>query len=400
MEWLHGEISRAQAESLLLQGGMRDGLFLVREKGSDQFALSMVVQGRYVHHIIKSKPTFTLNGTPVFGRADTLEELIQKAASIRPGWATPLTEFVPNTEGYNMQDGGYMDMNPTSSQAAVDEDIDDHARLARLALSAKRGARNKQGIKFDPALTGGKGTFHDDNGDGGEAQTSTQPKSDPFAGFQPANTVAEPAPPPLVPMASHPSRGSASNHDISPISDAEQPKPVNKYKKKSKFFSFKKTPKVQQIEAIRPDNSSRHFVQLLGIIPVQLGFGARTMMDGVTQAKDDQAVEESHNMVNLDISPLGVSIVVDGVLKNMFNITDITCGFSDETDANVFAFIAYEPAIKGHQCVVLSSDKKVNEQPYGLFLKKALELALVSANCPIADDNINLFRANSAANRN
>ena len=41
IEWFHGHLPQAQAEALLLQHGMSNGLFLVRENRDKELILSM-----------------------------------------------------------------------------------------------------------------------------------------------------------------------------------------------------------------------------------------------------------------------------------------------------------------------------------------------------------------------
>lgn len=54
-QWLHGAISRKEAETKLASAGMQDGIFLVRQK-DHSYALSMAFDGRISHHLITKNP--------------------------------------------------------------------------------------------------------------------------------------------------------------------------------------------------------------------------------------------------------------------------------------------------------------------------------------------------------
>lgn len=53
--WLHDKISKADANELLTQGGVKEGAFLVRKHATEknQFVLGLVYKGKPTHHLIK-----------------------------------------------------------------------------------------------------------------------------------------------------------------------------------------------------------------------------------------------------------------------------------------------------------------------------------------------------------
>lgn len=73
-------MSREQAEDLLA-GDMRSGAFLVRIKvPNQQWALSMVWQGMFVHHLISQahdSGAFYINDQPFPHPVGTLDELVE-----------------------------------------------------------------------------------------------------------------------------------------------------------------------------------------------------------------------------------------------------------------------------------------------------------------------------------
>ena len=77
--WLHGNISREEAEAILGQD-MRSGAFLVRAKVPDQqWALSIVWKGMFVHHLITVTPEtriFYMNDDEFPVLVHTLEDII------------------------------------------------------------------------------------------------------------------------------------------------------------------------------------------------------------------------------------------------------------------------------------------------------------------------------------
>ncbi|EDQ85581.1 uncharacterized protein MONBRDRAFT_11698 [Monosiga brevicollis MX1] len=74
--WLHGTISRREAEQRLVAAGIQDGLFLLRESQTQQsaWALSLVIGNQIIHHLLRKgsdheRPEpdtpFTIDGTPL-----------------------------------------------------------------------------------------------------------------------------------------------------------------------------------------------------------------------------------------------------------------------------------------------------------------------------------------------
>eukprot|EP00049_Salpingoeca_infusionum_P003390 m.66133 g.66133 ORF g.66133 m.66133 type:complete len:216 (+) comp12102_c0_seq3:97-744(+) len=77
-DWFHGAISRHEAEKRLQQGGMVDGLFLVRtsSKGINTFALSVCHKGQLYHNTIEKQPHNTYLYVGVGREFETLEDLV------------------------------------------------------------------------------------------------------------------------------------------------------------------------------------------------------------------------------------------------------------------------------------------------------------------------------------
>ena len=79
--FLHGQLSRNEAEEKLTSAGLKDGMFLVRTRG-DMYALSLCADGQFEHHVLKSEGgSFTLNGSPLAKMCPTLPEAIALLAS-------------------------------------------------------------------------------------------------------------------------------------------------------------------------------------------------------------------------------------------------------------------------------------------------------------------------------
>lgn len=101
-DFLHGEISRAEAEATLraASNGTKTGHFLVRSKG-DSFVLSVVVGDRIEHHMISTGPsgTFKLNSYELEATCTTLSDVIVylqtngalRSAGVKKGLGAKLT---------------------------------------------------------------------------------------------------------------------------------------------------------------------------------------------------------------------------------------------------------------------------------------------------------------------
>lgn len=66
--WLYGKLSRQEAEALLMEYNLPNGLFLVRKSShAGSYALSVCVSNRIAHHLISTAPngTFLINSTPL-----------------------------------------------------------------------------------------------------------------------------------------------------------------------------------------------------------------------------------------------------------------------------------------------------------------------------------------------
>merc|ERR1711908_133019 len=76
-DFLHGEISRAEAETLIQNAGGTDGTFLVRRKGAN-YTISVTKGGMFEHHMASNSRggPFTLNGKPTSAPCATLSALV------------------------------------------------------------------------------------------------------------------------------------------------------------------------------------------------------------------------------------------------------------------------------------------------------------------------------------
>lgn len=75
--YIHGMITRQEAETLLQKHGLIEGMYLIRGKADNPnaSALSMVVNGQFAHHLIENiNGTYYFNGKPP--TAKSLAELI------------------------------------------------------------------------------------------------------------------------------------------------------------------------------------------------------------------------------------------------------------------------------------------------------------------------------------
>ena len=81
-EFMHGDISREEAERRLLQSGMIPGLFLVREKALDQIYVISVIEQEHINHYVvrrrnKNGERFFMICSHGFPDHDTVEEVIR-----------------------------------------------------------------------------------------------------------------------------------------------------------------------------------------------------------------------------------------------------------------------------------------------------------------------------------
>ena len=99
--WLHGPISRDEAEVLLVSGGLTEGLFLVRPSTTvaDAHVLSLVAGGGVVHHVIYHRDDGLYR---IFDMLfPSLSDLVAHLSDFQPenGWQTPLNNAVPHHRG-------------------------------------------------------------------------------------------------------------------------------------------------------------------------------------------------------------------------------------------------------------------------------------------------------------
>jgi hypothetical protein len=97
--WLHGSLSRGEAEDMLRAHGATDGLFLVRTKDRrlDIYTVSLCLHGEFEHHILDKKVEtglFALNDTPLSKACPTLTASIRHLRRNREAMATHLIKGV------------------------------------------------------------------------------------------------------------------------------------------------------------------------------------------------------------------------------------------------------------------------------------------------------------------
>eukprot|EP00051_Salpingoeca_urceolata_P034432 m.25087 g.25087 ORF g.25087 m.25087 type:complete len:432 (-) comp7732_c0_seq1:28-1323(-) len=172
--WLYHGMDRARAEDLLYTVG-NEGSFLVRSKPGDieQYALSMTVNGRPIHHLIeRSGPVLLVNGR-TFGGCSTLPQLIQFLRSPRAelGWRNPIiSPITVNNAGdkadeeYHLlweaqTDDLYIDQDGQATEGPAPASVlgsseDPYKANARIALGAREGSRRKRFPKLSDEITG------------------------------------------------------------------------------------------------------------------------------------------------------------------------------------------------------------------------------------------------------
>jgi hypothetical protein len=101
--FLHGTMSRPDAEQLLRDVGFADGTFLIRTKGAT-FVLTMCKDSQFEHHVLSKNGvgTFELNSKPLAAVCGTLSAVVHHLTNDREEMATELTTPVP-PPGYEVQ---------------------------------------------------------------------------------------------------------------------------------------------------------------------------------------------------------------------------------------------------------------------------------------------------------
>ena len=106
--WLHGTITRDEADALIRAQGMDNGRFLVRTHNiKDKFALCVVYRGKPTHHLIEknSNGYFCVNKKQYGGDHTTLAAAVNALkADDLPGWPVPLS--LPVSRAGSEEGGG------------------------------------------------------------------------------------------------------------------------------------------------------------------------------------------------------------------------------------------------------------------------------------------------------
>ena len=101
-QYMHGKITRAEAEEALTKAGKQKGQFLVRRRGTD-FALSMVDNdGSFKHFILRKNANhkFIIEGLkqPIYKEFAGIKELVNYFQKNQVGNNPNLTEAVPKQQ--------------------------------------------------------------------------------------------------------------------------------------------------------------------------------------------------------------------------------------------------------------------------------------------------------------
>ncbi|KAG2466778.1 KSYK kinase, partial [Polypterus senegalus] len=98
MPWFHGDISRDESESRLLQGQRINGKFLLRQRDSNgSFALGLIHEGKVLHYRIDKDKTGKLS-IPDGKKFDTLWQLVEHYSYKPDGLLRVLTEACPRPD--------------------------------------------------------------------------------------------------------------------------------------------------------------------------------------------------------------------------------------------------------------------------------------------------------------
>lgn len=97
--WLHGSISKEEADELMTKAGLDDGRYLVRsrEGKKTEFVLGVVYKGRPTHHLITKVDGNYLINKKSYGthaKVSALIATLQKKGT--PKWPVPLDRAVPS----------------------------------------------------------------------------------------------------------------------------------------------------------------------------------------------------------------------------------------------------------------------------------------------------------------
>jgi len=97
--WLHGRITKEQADEKLTEGGtVAPGKFLVRKhKEAGKYVLSIGFKGKATHHICSKNDAdiYTVNTKDYGGSQKNIAQLIKYLKTKPPGWPVKFADYVP-----------------------------------------------------------------------------------------------------------------------------------------------------------------------------------------------------------------------------------------------------------------------------------------------------------------
>eukprot|EP01147_Barroeca_monosierra_P005580 gene5580-7222_t len=97
--WLHGAMSKQDAEQVLLNAKGKDGLFFLRDRTNHPGDYVMCVQfkGKATHHLLrKNEAGFWIINNKQYGKCSTLSEIIDLLSKPHEAWPVILYDFIPN----------------------------------------------------------------------------------------------------------------------------------------------------------------------------------------------------------------------------------------------------------------------------------------------------------------
>jgi len=133
--WLHGDISKEDADEVITKAGLDDGRYLVRSRAGKktEFVLGVVYKGKPTHHLITKVDGNYLINKKSYGdhpKVSSLVATLQKKGT--PKWPVPLDKPVPSAK--------YLADQAASSSAAAEEDAAPAAEAPAAAAAEEESA--------------------------------------------------------------------------------------------------------------------------------------------------------------------------------------------------------------------------------------------------------------------
>eukprot|EP00054_Salpingoeca_dolichothecata_P021801 m.140763 g.140763 ORF g.140763 m.140763 type:complete len:516 (+) comp24121_c0_seq2:37-1584(+) len=458
--WLHGAMPRATAEGYLKRHGMEEGLFLVRAKDSatETFALSMVVQGNFVHHLLEKVEGFFQVNQHQLGMCTSLVELINFLRLPRDGWPLPLKKplTINAVQDANGRDEGYeklweaqtddlymmtpnaaprvpeginpnpspkaspnpsrpspntgggprrqisLRLQPTEEQIRSPLDAKAYNQNEAIALRARQGSTNKRNAaqKLDPIITGRAPQQLPE-------ELYREPEFDdappPVIGAPPVVGAPPPGPPPGL---SSPSPGDGAPPPLPPNHPSEKPTPEGSVKKKEKsrrgsFANFfRKSSKKKVTETDVQSGFVTYDVSLLGSAAVSGPCGDDVIEDGLEKVKFVSG-SDSHppEQVQVKISVQGFSIQSrdkSHTIIHQYPVEHISYARIDSQDVSLVVLIATRTASRTRPRPTHTCIVIRADKCDSTTVLSTFREAIVAANCRLRDESPASFLCNEA----